>query len=219
MRSRPRSSFGKGRQLPRNTPRGSVLPAIDRIGSDLARLGLLSLRTSVFAALTIFLVDVIADRLALPLAVAGVLDEVAHVATAIVVMTATTRRRTGLFVVGVLVAAWAIDIDHVPREVFGWDGLTAGAPRPYTHSLATPLITSVWALCGPRTGREFAVGLAFGLVTHFLRDAATGNGLALFWPLTKRPVEISYSVYVGSLVACLLRTRLVARRAHSHAAG
>jgi len=190
----------------------TVSATIERIGSGLAHRGLLSFRTSVFATLTIVLVDTITDRLVPPLVLAGVLDEAGHVATAIVMAAAITRGRTGAFIVAVLLAAWAIDIDHVPGEILGWDGLTAGAPRPYTHSLIILLIAGAWALWEQRPHRDVAAGLTFGLLSHFVRDAASGTGLALFWPLTKRPVEIPYPIYVGILAACLLRTWLVTSR-------
>lgn len=201
--------------MPRNTPKMSSLPTIERIGSELTRIGLLTFRTSFFAGLTIFLVDVMTDRLAPSLVIAGLLDEAGHVATAIILMAAVTRRLTGTFtgtfIVAALVAVLAIDIDHVPREVFGWAGITAGAPRPYPHSLITPLITGMWALRARHSGRDLAAGLTFGLLTHLLRDAATGSGLALFWPLTKRVVEMTYAFYVGILLVALLRTWLMAR--------
>lgn len=197
--------------MPRNMPRRSFLPTIEHIGSELTSIGLLTFRTSFYAALTIFLVDVMTDRLAPSLVIAGLLDEAGHVATAIILMAAATRRPTGTFILAALVAVVAIDIDHVPREVFGWAGITAGAPRPYPHSLITPLITGMWALRARHSGRDLAAGLTFGLLTHLLRDAATGSGLALFWPLTKRVVEMTYALYVGILLVALLRTWLMAR--------
>jgi hypothetical protein len=42
-----------------------------------------------------------------------------------------------------------------------------------------------------------------GLAAHLLRDLATGTtGVALLWPLTRRPFSIRYRTYVALLV-CL----------------
>ena len=60
--------------------------------------------------------------------------------------------------------------------MLGWQGLTGGLPRPYTHSLATPLVlVAAGQLAGGRT-RPIAFGAAFGVAAHLVRDLCTGTG-------------------------------------------
>ena len=73
-------------------------------------------------------------------------DEPAHLATGILVVLVlialAPARPAVAFVLAALVASMAIDLDHLPQYL-GWPGLTGGTPRPYTHSLVTPLLLAV----------------------------------------------------------------------------
>ncbi len=84
----------------------------------------------------------------------GALDEPAHLATGMLVVAlllALMRfRPTVAFVAAALVASTAIDVDHIPQYL-GWNGLTEGAPRPFTHSLLTPWFSSSSG-CWPGAG-------------------------------------------------------------------
>lgn len=66
------------------------------------------------------------------LLVRGLLDEIGHLLTALVVVIAVRRwtrvNRSAAAVT--LIAAVIIDIDHVPGELLGIDVLTVGTPRP-----------------------------------------------------------------------------------------
>jgi inner membrane protein len=97
---------------------------------------------------------------------------------------------------GALAASVAIDVDHVPGELgAGW--LTAGTPRPYTHSLLTVALVLVAALAWRRR-RVLMLGVAFGLALHLWRDMSeTGNGVALFWPFSYRSVRLSHAGYLA----------------------
>lgn len=129
-------------------------------------------------------------------ALLGALDEPAHLATTgLVLLCIGVGRRE--FVAAALVASVAIDLDHLPMR-FGSDVLTAGTTRPYTHSLVGALAITVVVLIVTRR-TILAAGVVTGLLAHFLRDAATGGGLALWWPFSDRAVQAPYPAYAALL--------------------
>ena len=75
----------------------------------------------------------------------GPLDELAHLLTTLLFFWALGPRARERFLVPALIASVAIDLDHVPGRL-GVDWLTAGTPRPYTHSLLTIAIVLASAL-------------------------------------------------------------------------
>ncbi len=142
----------------------------------------------------------------------GPLDELAHLLTMVLVLWALGRRVTERFLVPALIASVAIDLDHVPQHL-GTNFLTAGTPRPYTHSLLTLVVVLVlaalWRTAG---GRRVLVGVALGLAVHFWRDLGeSGTGVALLWPLTKASASLPHWSYlvvmVGIAAAVVARMR------------
>jgi inner membrane protein len=140
----------------------------------------------------------------------GPLDEAAHLLTTLLILWALDPRASERFVVAALAASVAIDIDHVPGELgAGW--LTAGTPRPYTHSLLTVALVVAAALAWRRR-RVLMLGVAFGLALHLWRDMSeTGSGVSLFWPFSYRSVRLSHAAYLAVMAlavtagACRLR--------------
>lgn len=145
-------------------------------------------------------------------ALRGMIDEPAHLATALVVLGAITRFRGSppdpRFGWTMLACSVLIDLDHLPAE-FGSDVLTDGTPRPYTHALWTVLVlTLAWAVARdlarrrgstrPATAELLLSGAAWGLAAHFLRDIATAP-MSFWWPVTNMPVEVPYWWYVAAL--------------------
>jgi inner membrane protein len=137
----------------------------------------------------------------------GLIDEPAHLATAaLIVLVLGVRDRT--LAVTALVAAVAIDLDHLPQEL-GVDLLTEHTTRPVTHSLAgLVVITAVAAAVSRR--RAVAAGVALGIAAHLVRDLGTGGGVPLLWPMTNREIEVPYVLYAALLAA--LATWLAIRR-------
>lgn len=110
----------------------------------------------------------------------GLLAESAHLLTTLLVVSALVRTASEhlILMVPALIASVAIDIDHVPGYL-GADWITAGTPRPYTHSLVTIVVVLVAAALWRRR-RTALRGIALGLVIHFWRDLAEpGSGVAL----------------------------------------
>lgn len=135
----------------------------------------------------------------------ALIDEPAHLATCALALIALAvvsgRVPSRRFAVSALVASTAIDLDHLPHY-FGSQLLMASSmPRPYTHSL---LLVAALALLASRLrgdAREIALGLAFGVGAHLLRDLATGPGVPFFWPLSAGTVSIPYPAYALALLA------------------
>jgi inner membrane protein len=128
----------------------------------------------------------------------GPLDEVAHLLTTLLLLWALGRvpRPTML---AALVASVAIDLDHVPGRL-GSDWLTAGTPRPFTHSLVTIAVVlgaaAIW-----RRRRALLAGVALGLAAHFFRDVtAEGGGVALLWPWSDRGFTVSHWSFAAVMV-------------------
>ncbi len=140
------------------------------------------------------------------------LDETAHLLTTLLVLWALCPAPGRRFMVPALVASVAIDVDHVPGEL-GGDWLTAGTPRPYTHSLLTVAVVLAAALACRRQ-RIVLLGVAFGLALHLWRDTSEpGNGVSLFWPFSYRAVRLSHA---GYLLVMGLVVAVAAHRVWTH---
>ena len=145
----------------------------------------------------------------------ALVDEPAHLATGLLfvlaLLTLVRSRQPSLsFLAAAVVGSVALDLDHVP-ELLGWHGLTAGVPRPYTHSLVAPLaLIVVGALVGGRIRP-----IAFGVGAHLVRDLCTGPGVAVLWPLSSAAVRLPYLIFVASLVLTAAAIVVAARRSPS----
>ena len=112
------------------------------------------------------------------------LDWIDHLLTTMFLVWAVRPWFRERWLVPALVASVVIDVDHIPGQL-GWDILTAGSPRPYTHSLATVAVLLVAS--APRwRGRQAAFGAAIGVCSHLWRDLAEPqtSGVSLLWPTT-----------------------------------
>jgi membrane-bound metal-dependent hydrolase YbcI (DUF457 family) len=140
----------------------------------------------------------LADRLGLPRGrsrlLTGIVDELAHLGTGLVVLAAWPRP-TPEFVAGLVGGSVLVDVDHLP-ELWGSAWLRPRGSRPIPHSLPGPLVL-LWR---SRGSNGAMVGAAVGLSAHLLRDLATGNtGVPLLWPLSRRPFSIRYGAYAAAL--------------------
>jgi inner membrane protein len=132
----------------------------------------------------------------------GPLDETAHLMTTLLVLWALGPRMKR-FMVPALIASVAIDADHIPGQL-GATWLTAGTPRPYTHSLLTIVI--VLAIAGVwRARRNLMLGIAIGLALHFFRDLAEGDaGVSLLWPVSYHSFQYPHGLYVAIMVVVVM---------------
>lgn len=133
----------------------------------------------------------------------GLVDEPAHLATCVVALLAIVAlagaRPPALFVGAALVSSVAIDLDHLPGYL-GSHAMAGNLPRPYTHSLlAVAVLLGIGAAVRQRDRRQVALGIAFGISAHLLRDLATGPGVSLFWPFSSTPITVPYAAYAAAL--------------------
>lgn len=139
--------------------------------------------------------------LPLPFLLDALTDEPAHAATALLSVGAgaaiARRRLARMAAIVALLGGTLIDLDHLPA-ILGWDGLTAGTQRPYSHSLLTVAAISLiaWRLRGGR--RAAALVIAGAVSSHLMRDMATG-GVPLLWPFPPDNVTIPYGVSAATL--------------------
>lgn len=155
------------------------------------------------ALAVVLVLDVIARSRDWSVPVIGVLDEPAHVATAVLVLLAVAGPRRLLahlpFSCTALIGSVAIDLDHLP--------LYAGVPvavdggRPFTHCLLTAVVLAAGALAVRRC-RAILLGLATGVLLHLLRDLPTGPGVSLFWPVSSVRFDMPYATYALVLATC-----------------
>jgi inner membrane protein len=128
----------------------------------------------------------------------GALDELAHVLTTLLMLWALAPSSGKGLGIAALGASVAIDLDHVPDRL-GYQWLTAGTARPYTHSLLTIALIIFAAFC-VRRPRDVLFGAAFGVAVHLFRDLAEiGSGVSLLWPISDHAFSILHGVYIGAM--------------------
>jgi inner membrane protein len=170
----------------------------------------------VLLALCVFATDWLTGWHALNFGLRGLVDEPAHLATALIILGALVRVRGAVpdqrFGWAMLACSVLIDLDHLPDE-FGSEILTRGTWRPYTHALWTVLALALgWAIARffrnrarrprPSTAELVLAGAACGVAAHFVRDIASAR-LSFWWPVTNRPVEVPYWWYVAALAVLI----------------
>jgi hypothetical protein len=125
----------------------------------------------------------------------GLLDEPAHVATAVLL-------HPGGPGAAYLVGSVLPDLDHVP---LAFRRPQVGSPRPRSHSL---LVVVPAALLS----RE----LAAGMLAHFVRDLAGRPGVPL---LSRRPLSVPYAAYAVLVLAAAYSRSRPCRAAPAHIPG
>ncbi|HLG73661.1 MAG TPA: metal-dependent hydrolase [Chloroflexota bacterium] len=125
----------------------------------------------------------------------GLLDEPAHLFTALLLLAAFGIGYFKHYAIPVALASLLIDLDHLPGYL-GSDILTRGTPRPYTHSLTTVVAVLLLAALLRSGARRTSLAVAFGLVGHLLRDLATYS-VPLFWPVTNAGFHLPYPIYLA----------------------
>ena len=130
-------------------------------------------------------------------------DEPAHLATAVLVL-ANLPGGGPAWSAGYAAGAVAVDTDHLPliprRHKLG-----TSDPRPAAHTLLTPAGVATAAAFTRPPARELLLGLAAGTCVHFVRDIATGTGLAPLQPLTRRRVKLPRRAYDIAMTLLALR--------------
>jgi len=162
--------------------------------------------------LSIVVVDIIRLR-QWPLIVAGLLDELAHVLTALVVHAAIGLPRSKAALLGTLAGATLLDADHVPHHL-GSRILTSDTERPLTHSAISVGLVACMAILGPRRWRLPLLCAAVGASTQLVRDVGTGS-IPLWWPLSRKEVRLPYVAYLAFIALCALACMRSSRPKHA----
>lgn len=159
--------------------------------------------TALVALAFILMVDYYFEITSPRLLVVAVLDETAHLATAIIVLVGFCRVVNLWFAGGCLAGGMLIDIDHLPT-MLSQSIAILDAERPVTHSVAAVMLVALVALYFSGRGRVALLGATLGVTVHLFRDLATG-GVPLLWPASPEILEMSYWVYaIGIIVVALL---------------
>ncbi len=162
-------------------------------------------KAALVAPIVIAATDHLRRRVDHPLMLVGGLDEIAHLATGILAITGLAHQRPPRFAGSLLLASVAIDVDHIPSYV-GIKWLDRGTPRPYPHSLLTLLAVAMLGTLW-RGQRLAILGAFVGIALHFWRDLSEpGGGVALLWPLTKRPFSVAYPWYAATIAILTILT-------------
>ncbi len=166
--------------------------------------------------LLVVAVDALRAQVPYSLLVDALTDELAHLATAALVLTALTDLRWQVaqrrFAAAVLVASVVIDVDHL--LLYAHVPHVDAGGRPFSHSLATVVVLTAVGLAVPKW-RPLVLGASTGVALHLLRDLGTGPGVPLWWPLTDASVRMPYALQLGVLSVCVLVAGLRwAGRAH-----
>lgn len=143
-------------------------------------------------------------------AVAGVLDETAHLATGALAIGAAAGRVPRDAAAGLLAASVLVDADHLPDQL-GARFLRRGSARPLPHSIATVAAVGALAALVPARRRAAALGALAGTALHLARDLATppGVGVPLWWPASGRTVALGYAPYAALVAVLALRGSLL----------
>jgi inner membrane protein len=154
------------------------------------------------ALTTILAADLCIDRLEPPWLLSGLFDEPAHLATAVLVL-ANLRAPGPAWAAGYAIGSVAVDADHLPLVPVRHT-IRRETPRPPAHTLLTPLGVAACAAFGREAARKALLGAAAGTCAHFLRDLATGSGLAPLQPFSRWRAQLpraGYYALAGLLAA------------------
>ena len=155
--------------------------------------------TALGCVATIAVADYVIQRRRPRWIVAGMFDEPAHVATALLLR----RKPSAAYLAGSLLP----DLDHIPlalRLVHP----DPDDPRPVTHCL---LSVAPVALTSPEAAK--------GMLAHFVRDLGVGTGVPLLWPFSGRPVRVPYAAYAVLVLATAYSRSRPSRAAPAHIPG
>ena len=149
----------------------------------------------------------------------GVADEVAHLLTALLMLSAIRAIGFRVSWVAVAIGAVAPDTEYLLSRLDVIDSLEAVAPdiayllsrldmlatigdgfRGVMHTLVPGAGILLLGLIMPPL-RVFLVSLGLALLTHAVRDAATSSVPAL-WPLSVEYVHLRYAFFLAMLAAC-----------------
>ena len=162
----------------------------------------------------IALVDLVLTSTTLGVVPFGLLDWIAHLSTALLILLAVigwpALAARPAFTTGALIGSVAMDLGHLLLYAHV-PGIGLGG-RPFSHGIVTPLLLgAAWLISGRRW--PLLGGLAVGVVLHLSRDLFTGSGLAAWWPLSRSTVALAYPPYLVLVAVVAVVATIRAMRA------
>jgi hypothetical protein len=138
----------------------------------------------------------------------GIVDETAHLLTALVIFSAIRALGFPVNWPMALFGAIVADVDYLLiRE--GLMDHVGDTSRGLLHTLGPALGVIAIGLAVPPL-RVVLLSLGVGMLTHVLRDSATAS-TSLLWPLSDHAFHLRYSVYLAVLIGfTLITTGIVA---------
>lgn len=147
----------------------------------------------------------------------GFADEIAHLLSALIMLSAVRAVGFRLSWVAVAIGAVAPDIEYVLSRL----DMTApigDSSRGVMHTLVPGAGILLLGLMLPPL-RVFLVSLGLALLTHVVRDAATSSVPAL-WPLTDEYFHLRYAFFLTMVAICAtITTGIVAVQDHTAESG
>ena len=172
----------------------------------------ISLRQVVLATVMVYGFDALFVALNTDQFWSGPVDWTAHIGTAVLILNLFPLAWRRAILPTALLGSFLIDLDHIP-QFLGADFLTEGTPRPYTHSLTTPIVVclaGVLICLWHRRAGTLVIGFGVGVVLHLFRDLAEipSAGVSLLWPATKHAYSYPHRLYLGLIGALILANLL-----------
>lgn len=133
------------------------------------------------------------------LLVHGLVDEVAHLLTALIVLSAFRAVGMPVHWLAVAIGAVAIDIEYLLIRADVLAPVVEDSYRGVAHTLGPALAVILVGLAIPPL-RIVLVSLGLAMLTHVVRDTATSES-ALFWPLSDQVMHLRYSGYLAIMAA------------------
>ena len=135
----------------------------------------------------------------------GFADEIAHVLTALIILSAVRAIGVRIFWPVVLVGAVLPDVEYLffRMDIHLFDIVAEGS-RGALHTLAPGAAVVALGLVLPPL-RVFLVSLGLAMLTHPVRDAATSSA-PMLWPLIPEAYHLRYSFFLAILAICAIIT-------------
>ena len=129
----------------------------------------------------------------------GIADELAHLLTALVILSALQAVGMRVLWPAVMVGATIPDIEHILAQAHRLDAI-GSTGRGVLHTLVPGVVlVSVGLLLPPL--RTFFMSLGLAMLTHVVRDAATSAVPAL-WPHADAAYHLRYALFLAMLAGC-----------------
>jgi hypothetical protein len=133
----------------------------------------------------------------------GIADEIAHVLTAVVMLSVFYAIGFRVNWIAAMIGGMLLDADYVLQMEDVVESV-AGTGRGAIHTIGPTLaVLVVGALIPPL--RTLLLSLGIGMLSHLIRDSATA-ATPLMWPVSDYLFHLRYSLYLTFMVACTLVT-------------